>query len=54
MPIPNVHFDDHPNDIAMRDHAFRQGASVYEAAGAKKTYLTPPHTPLHITWVLVE
>ena len=20
MPIPNVHFDDHPNDIAMRSH----------------------------------
>ena len=25
LPIPNVHFDDHPNDIAMRSHAFRQG-----------------------------
>ncbi|MFT5426300.1 MAG: choline dehydrogenase-like flavoprotein [Gammaproteobacteria bacterium] len=47
MPIPNVHFDDHPNDIAMRDHAYRQGASVYEAAGAKKTYLTPPYPSTH-------
>src|SRR5882672_3242967 len=31
MPIPNVHFDDHPNDVAMRDHAYKQGAAVYEA-----------------------
>ena len=32
LPIPNVHFDDHPNDIAMRSHAFRQGSAVYAAA----------------------
>ena len=36
LPIPNVHFDDHPNDIAMRSHAFRQGTAVYEAAGATR------------------
>ncbi len=24
MPVANVHFDDHPNDIAMRNHAVRQ------------------------------
>jgi choline dehydrogenase-like flavoprotein len=34
MPVPNVHFDDHPNDIAMREHAFGQGRAIYEAAGA--------------------
>ena len=26
MPVPNVHFDDHPNDVAMRAHAWKQGA----------------------------
>ena len=26
---PDVHFDDHPNDIAMRDHAYKQGYAVY-------------------------
>ena len=25
LPIPNVHYDDHPNDIAMREHAYRAG-----------------------------
>ena len=25
MPVASVHFDDHPNDVAMRDHAYRAG-----------------------------
>ncbi len=44
---PNVHFDDHDNDIAMREHAFKQGQRVYEAAGAVKTYRTPPYPSTH-------
>jgi choline dehydrogenase-like flavoprotein len=47
MPIPNVHFDDHPNDIAMRSHAMTQGAAIYEAAGAKESYETPPYPSTH-------
>jgi choline dehydrogenase-like flavoprotein len=47
LPIPNVHFDDHPNDIAMRSHAFRQGRAVYEAAGATDVYETPPYPSTH-------
>ncbi|WP_114948866.1 GMC family oxidoreductase [Microvirga calopogonii] len=47
MPIPNVHFDDHPNDIAMRSHAYRQGIEVYKAAGARETYETPPYPSTH-------
>ena len=47
VPIPNVHFDDHPNDIAMRSHAFRQGAAVYKAAGAREVYETPPYPSTH-------
>ena len=47
LPIPNVHFDDHPNDIAMRSHAFRQGTAVYEAAGAREVYETPPYPSTH-------
>jgi choline dehydrogenase-like flavoprotein len=26
MPVASVHFDDHPNEVAMRDHAYKQGA----------------------------
>ena len=25
LPVPNVHFDDHANDVAMRDHAYQAG-----------------------------
>ena len=46
-PAPNVHFDDHENDIAMREHAWRQGQRVYEAAGAVKSFRTPPYPSTH-------
>ena len=47
MPVPNVNFDDHPNDAAMREHAFKQGSAVYEAVGAVKTFKIPPYPPTH-------
>jgi choline dehydrogenase-like flavoprotein len=47
MPIPNVNFDDHPNDIAMRSHAYRQGSALYDAVGAVRTFPTPPYPSTH-------
>ena len=47
LPVPNVHFDDHKNDIAMREHAYRQGAAVYDAVGATRTFPTPPYPSTH-------
>ena len=47
LPVPNVHFDDHANDIAMREHAFKQGSAIYQAVGAKKVNLTPPYPSTH-------
>src|SRR3954469_20025730 len=47
MSVPNVHFDDHPNDAAMRNHAFRQESAIYEAAGATRTIHTPPYPSTH-------
>ena len=47
LPVPNVHFDDHPNDIAMRSHAYKRGSAVYEAVGATKTWETPPYPSTH-------
>ncbi len=47
MPVASVHYDDHPNDAAMRAHAFRQGAAIYEAVGATKTFPTPPYPSTH-------
>lgn len=47
LPVPNVHFDDHPNDIAMRNHAYRQGSALYDAVGAVRTFPTPPYPSTH-------
>ncbi len=47
LPVANVHFSDHPNDIAMRNHAYKQGAAVYEAVGATRTFPTPPYPSTH-------
>ncbi|SIR49861.1 Choline dehydrogenase [Aromatoleum tolulyticum] len=46
-PVPNVHFDDHANDIAMRNHAYTQGERIYKAAGAIRTFRTPPYPSTH-------
>ncbi len=47
LPVVNVHFDDHENDLAMREHAFSQGQAVYEAAGAVRSIRTPPYPSTH-------
>jgi choline dehydrogenase-like flavoprotein len=47
LPVPNVHFDDHPNDVAMREHAYSRGDLVYESVGAQSTHHTPPYPSTH-------
>jgi choline dehydrogenase-like flavoprotein len=47
LPVPHVHYDDHKNDLAMREHAFTQGERVYEAAGSIKAFRTPPYPSTH-------
>ena len=47
LPIAHVHIDDHPNDVAMRNHAYKQGAAMYEAVGAIRTFPTPPYPSTH-------
>ncbi len=47
LPVPDVHFDDHPNDIAMRNHAYARGQAIYDAVGATRTFPTPPYPSTH-------
>ncbi|MDQ0468873.1 GMC family oxidoreductase [Labrys wisconsinensis] len=47
MPVANVNFDDHENDVAMRSHAYRQGQAIYDAVGAVRTFPTPPYPSTH-------
>ena len=47
LPVADVHFDDHPNDAAMRNHAYAQGQRLYDAVGAIRTFPTPPYPSTH-------
>ncbi len=47
LPVVDVHFSDHPNDIAMRNHAYQQGSAIYDAVGATRTLPTPPYPSTH-------
>ncbi|WP_172332341.1 GMC family oxidoreductase [Mangrovicoccus sp. HB161399] len=47
LPVANVNFDNHPNDNAMRDHAYGQAVKMYEAVGATRTLPTPPYPSTH-------
>jgi choline dehydrogenase-like flavoprotein len=41
LPAPEVHYDDHPNDVAMREHAYGQGEKLFRAVGAVRTTRAP-------------
>ena len=47
MPVASVHYDDHANDLAMREHAFKQGGALYESVGAIRVFPTPPYPSTH-------
>jgi choline dehydrogenase-like flavoprotein len=47
LPVPDVHFDDHPNDVAMREHAWAAGAAVHEEVGGLGHVRTPPYPATH-------
>lgn len=47
LPVADVWYADHPNDKAMREHAFKQGTALYESVGANTVYRTPPYPSTH-------
>jgi choline dehydrogenase-like flavoprotein len=47
MPVPNVHYDDHPNDTKMREYALAKGQKLYQSIGAKKTHPVRPYPTTH-------
>jgi choline dehydrogenase-like flavoprotein len=47
MPIPVVNFEDHANDLAMRNYAFKVGGDVYRAVGATDVFELPPFPSTH-------
>ena len=47
LPAPNVHFDEHPNDIAMREYGYEKAEALYNSVGAVQTWRTPPYPSTH-------
>jgi choline dehydrogenase-like flavoprotein len=47
MPIPRVAFTDHPNDVAMREHAYKQSEAIYTAVGARENFRVTPYPSTH-------
>jgi choline dehydrogenase-like flavoprotein len=47
MAVAHVHKQDHPNDKAMREHAWKQSTALYESLGARKVYTRMPFSSTH-------
>ncbi|MCE7002346.1 GMC family oxidoreductase [Kibdelosporangium philippinense] len=41
LPAPEVHYDDHPNDLALRTHAYGQAEAIMSAVGATRLLRSP-------------
>ncbi len=47
MPVPNINVDDHPNDVAMRNHSLKRSSEILSAAGATRVLECPPMPGSH-------
>lgn len=47
LPVANVHFDDHANDVAMREHGYASATTIYESVDALEVHRTPPYPSTH-------
>jgi choline dehydrogenase-like flavoprotein len=47
LPVADVYFADHPNDVAMREHGYGRADLLYEAVGAVGVHHTPPYPATH-------
>ncbi len=47
LAAPNVHFDDHDNDVKMRTYAYDHAQKLYAAVGAVGSHRTPPYPSTH-------
>ena len=47
VPIPNVHVDDHENDLAMQKHGMERADAIYKSIGATRTIHRLPFPSTH-------
>ena len=47
VPVANIHYDDHPNDLKLRSHGYKVLTSIHKAAGAKRSVEAPAYPASH-------
>jgi choline dehydrogenase-like flavoprotein len=47
VPVANIHYDEHPNDLRMRNHGYRTLTAIHKAAGAKRSIEAPAYPASH-------
>jgi choline dehydrogenase-like flavoprotein len=47
VPVADIHYDEHPNDLAMRNHGYRTLVAIHQAAGATRSIETPAYPAGH-------
>ncbi len=46
LPVPHCHFDEHPNNVQMKNHFYKQSSALWNSIGANRIYEAkmPPST----------
>jgi len=47
VPIANLHYDDHANDVRLRNHGYKKLSAMHQAVGALRTIEAPPYPASH-------
>lgn len=47
VPVANIHYDEHPNDLKMRSHGYKTMTAIHQAAGAKRSIEAPAYPASH-------
>jgi choline dehydrogenase-like flavoprotein len=47
VPVANVHYDDHMNDLHMRNHGYKTLTAIHKAAGARRSIEAPAYPASH-------
>jgi choline dehydrogenase-like flavoprotein len=47
VPVANIHYDEHPNDLLMRNHGYKTLSAIHRAAGARRVIEAPAYPASH-------
>jgi choline dehydrogenase-like flavoprotein len=47
VPVANIHYDEHANDLRMRNHGYKTLTAIHKAAGALRSIESPAYPASH-------